>query len=90
MNNYIELQTKLQLSKNSNMKCIRDDEIDEISKVSIDTNLPKVERIISFIEKVKNPYVFMVDGMKVKMEFTTAGKTINECFETLIMNRKNI
>ena len=75
MEKYVELKTKLQLTKNSNIKYIRDDEID---------------RIMNFLDKAKNPYMFIINGMKVKMEFASAGKNINECFESLIMNRKNV
>lgn len=90
MSNYIELKTKLQLGKNSNLKYIQKNDVDDIENVSIDTNLPKLDRIVKFLEMVKNPYIFMVDGMKVKMEFSPDGKDINQCFETLIMNRKNV
>lgn len=90
MDKYINLKTKLQLCKNSNIKYIQKNEIDEINNVSIDTNLPKVDRIMNFLDKVKNPYMFIINGMKVKMEFTSTGKNITECFETLIMNRKNV
>ena len=34
--------------------------------------------------------MFIINGMKVKMEFALEGKNINECFEALIMNRKNV
>lgn len=90
MDKYVNLKTKLQLCKNSNIKYIQKNEIDEINNVSIDTNLPKVYRIMNFLDKVKNPYMFIINGMKVKMEFTPTGKNITECFETLIMNRKNV
>ena len=68
MEKYVELKTKLQLTKNSNIKYIQDDEIDEIYNVSIDINLPKVDRIINFLDKAKNPSMFIINGMKVKME----------------------
>lgn len=90
MDKYVNLKTKLQLCKNSNIKYIQKNEIDEINNVSIDTNLPKVDRIMNFLDKVKNPYMFIINGMKVKMEFTPTGKNITECIETLIMNRKNV
>lgn len=90
MNNYVELKTKVQLCKNSNMKYLRNDEVDRVEDISINTNLPKLDRIVNFLEMVKNPYVFMVDGMKVKLEFASSGKNINQCFESLVMNRKNV
>ena len=70
MDKYVNLKTKLQLCKNSNIKYIQKNEIDEINNVSKDTNLPKVDRIMNFLDKVKNPYMFIINGMKVKMEFT--------------------
>ena len=52
--------------------------------------MPKKDRMIGFLKKVKNPYVFMVDGLKVKFEYSDKGLNINQCIENLIMNRTRI
>ena len=87
MEDYIKLKTKLQLGKNSNVKFVEEKDIDQIEKINIDTKLPKTDRIVNFLRDVKNPYMFLVDGLKVKFEYSEVGLDINQCIENLIMNR---
>ena len=90
MEEYAKLKTKLQLGKNSNIKYIEEKDIDNIENINVDINLPKKDRMIFFLQKVKNPYAFMVDGLKVKFEYSDKGLNINQCIENLIMNRIKI
>lgn len=87
MDEYAKLKTKLQLGKNSNLNYIQEKDIDNIEEINVDINMPKKDRMIGFLKKVKNPYVFMVDGLKVKFEYSDKGLNINQCIENLIMNR---
>ena len=88
MEDYIKLQSKLQLGKNSDVKYVKESDIDDIEKLDINTNLPKIQRMINFLKDVKNPYIFMVNGIKVKFEFSKNNISINQCFENLIINKK--
>lgn len=90
MDEYAKLKTKLQLGKNSNLNYIQEKDIDNIEEINVDINMPKKDRMIAFLKKVKNPYVFMVDGLKVKFEYSDKGLNINQCIENLIMNRTRI
>lgn len=90
MDGYAKLKTKLQLGKNSNLNYIQEKDIDNIEEINVDINMPKKDRMIGFLKKVKNPYVFMVDGLKVKFEYSDKGLNINQCIENLIMNRTRI
>ena len=90
MDEYAKLKTKLQLGKNSNLNYIQEKDIDNIEEINVDINMPKKDRIIGFLQKVKNPYVFMVEGLKVKFEYSDKGLNINQCIENLIMNRTRI
>ena len=87
MEDYVKLKTKLQLGKQSKMNLIEKKDIDKIEDINVDIDLPKTQRIINFLREVKNPYVFIVDGLKVKLEFSEKGKDINQCFENLIINK---
>ena len=85
MDEYAKLKTKLQLGKNSNLNYIQEKDIDNIEEINVDINMPKKDRMIGFLKKVKNPYVFMV-----KFEYSDKGLNINQCIENLIMNRTRI
>lgn len=43
-----------------------------------------VNRIIDFISKTKNPYIFKVNGKLVKIEFSDNNKTIEESVTNVI------
>ncbi len=90
MDEYAKLKIKLQLGKNSNLNYIQEKDIDNIEEINVDINMPKKDRMIGFLKKIKNPYVFMVDGLKVKFEYSDKGLNINQCIENLIMNRTRI
>lgn len=87
MEDYIKIKTKLQLGRNSSVKFVQENDIDNIKDVNIDTKLSKADRMIEFLRNVKNPYMFIIDGMKVKFEYSEGGSSINQCLENLIMNR---
>lgn len=89
MEDYIKLVTKLQLGKSRKVEYVQDKEVDNIEKINIDTNLPKLERMINFLKEVKNPYIFTVNGRKVKFEYSNNDLSISQCMENLLRNKKN-
>ena len=62
-------------------------DMDNIENLNVDINLPKADRMLVFLQNVKNPYAFIVNGLKVKFEYSDKGLNINQCIENLIMNR---
>jgi hypothetical protein len=87
MDDYAKLKNKLQLGKSSNIKYIDEKDMDNIENLNVDINLPKADRMLVFLQNVKNPYAFIVNGLKVKFEYSDKGLNINQCIENLIMNR---
>ena len=87
MDDYAKLKNKLQLWKSSNIKYIDEKDMDNIENLNVDINLPKADRMLVFLQNVKNPYAFIVNGLKVKFEYSDKGLNINQCIENLIMNR---
>lgn len=72
--NIKELQDKLERCRNVSLDEVSIDDVDELSSVKINTRLNQVDRIIDFISKTKNPYIFKVNGKLVKIEFCNNGK----------------
>ena len=68
MDDYAKLKNKLQLGKSSNIKYIDEKDMDNIENLNVDINLPKADRMLVFLQNVKNPYAFIVNGLKVKFE----------------------
>lgn len=87
MEDYMMLKAKVQLGKDGNINQTRLDEVDEFNEINVNSNLPRVERVTSFLRKVKNPYMFSWNGMIVKFEFSNNDTNINQCLENLILSK---
>ena len=89
MSEYEWLKNKLEDSKKMEINKTEIDEIDNINEIEIDKEKPSSTRIIDFIKKSKNPYMFLVDDMKVKIEYGNNDRKINQCINSLIANKIN-
>ena len=84
--NLKELEEKLKYCKNMKLEDVSLDDVDEISSIKIDRRRPSNERILDFIMKVKNPYIFKVNGKLVKISFSDTDKTAEDCLTRVLMN----
>jgi hypothetical protein len=89
MSEYEWLKNKLEDSKKIEIDKIGISEIDNVNEIEINKEKPSSTRIIDFIKKTKNPYIFLVDDMKVKIEYGNNDKEINQCINSLIANKIN-
>ncbi len=71
------------LGKESILNCNKEDLID-ITTISIDRSLSKEERVLEFMGKIKNPYLFKVGDIAVKVVFNEGGLSFQELFEDLV------
>ena len=58
----------------------------ELSSFKIDKIKSSNERILDFLTKVKNPYVFKVNGKLVRMSFSENGPTADDCLTRVLEN----
>ena len=88
MDNYDlkELEEKLKYCKNMKLEDVNLDDVDEISSIKIDRRKSSNERILDFIMKVKNPYIFKVNGKLVRISFSDTDKTVEDCLTRVLMN----
>ena len=89
MSEYEWLKNKLKDSKKIEMDKIEINAIDNINEIDIDKEKPSSTRIIDFIKKSKNPYMFLVDDTKVKIKYGNNDRKINQCINSLIANKIN-
>lgn len=72
--NFDDLRKMSQISIND----IDEKELVDINNVHIKADCSIQERVLDYIEQVKNPYCFLSHGVKVKISF--AGKAdLNDC-----------
>lgn len=56
----------------------------DIRDVRIDRTLPMEERVKSYVEQVKNPYMFKVGNTVVRVSYADNGRTMNDNFVNMI------
>ena len=81
-------QTEMNCLKNADIKQCEPDQLVDLRSVSIDKSLPVSERMRSFVKQIKNPYLFKVDDITVKVEFSS-GKSLEDSLLTFLMAEKS-
>ncbi len=84
--NLKELEEKFNRCKNMKLEDVSLDDVDEISSIKIDRRKSSNERILDFIMKVKNSYIFKVNGKLVRISFSDTNETAEDCLTRVLMN----
>ena len=85
--NIEEIKEKLERCRNVDLDDVSLDDVDEISSIKIDRRKPSNERILDFIMKVKNPYIFKVKGKLVRIRFSeNSNLTAEDCLTNVLKN----
>lgn len=81
-----------QLDEMSRMRMDRIDRdiLIDIKTVDIDTSLPIDNRMLRYLEQIKNPYCFLCGGTVVKIRFSDTGKTLDEAVKNHYLGLKNL
>lgn len=70
--------------KNVDIRKVNPDSLVDIHDVIINTDLPKSERILDFIQQIKNPYCFKCGDTVIKITFTETEETIEDKIENYL------
>ena len=85
--NLQEIEEKLERCRNINLEDVTLEDVDEVSSIKIDKRKPSSERILEFITKVKNPYIFKVNGKLVRISFSEdTDLTADDCLTRVLEN----
>ena len=84
--NLKELQEKLEKCRNMRLEDVTLDDVDELGTIKIDRRKSSNERILDFLTKVKNSYIFKINGRLVRMRFSENGPTADECLTNMLEN----
>lgn len=82
--NVKELEEKIKRCKYIEVNEVNKDDVDELSDIKISRKKCKEEKILDFISKTKNPYVFKINGKLVKLEFTDNGTNAEDAIMGVI------
>jgi len=81
-----KLKQKLEKYENIPLSEIDINDVDEITNIKINKRKSSEERILDFLNTVKNPYVFKVNGKLVKISFSDTEKTADDCLTNVLKN----
>ena len=84
--NYKELKEKLDRCKKIKLEDIDPNDVDEITDIKIDKRKSSNERILDFLNKTKNPYIFKVNGTLVRIGFSETNRTGDDCLTSVLKN----
>lgn len=76
--------TDLEMLRKADITACNADELVDLRKVTVDTQMPSDERTGDYIRQVKNPYLFRIDSTVVKVEFGF-GKDFSEILTDVIL-----
>ena len=83
----MQQQTEMEYLKSMDIEQSVPDQLVDLRSVSIDKSLPVPERMISFFQQIKNPYLFKVDDITVKVEFSS-GKSLEDSLLSFLLAEK--
>ena len=84
--NIEKLGEKLEKCRNMKLEDVTLDDVDELGVIKIDRRKSSNERILDFLTKVKNPYIFKFNGRLVRMRFSENSPTADECLTNMLEN----
>ena len=84
--NIKELAEKLERCRNVNLDDVKLEDVDEITDIKIDRRKPSNKRKLDFIIKVKNPYIFKINGKLVRIRFSDTDKTADDYLTNVLKN----
>ncbi|MFI3293283.1 MAG: DUF6870 family protein [Rikenellaceae bacterium] len=56
----------------------------DIRDIQIDTQMPLEQRIQSYLEQIKNPYICRYGNLVIESTFGGQGQTLTECMQQLV------
>ncbi len=85
-NNYEKIRNKLLKYEKVSLDEVNVNDVDEITKIRINKRKSSNERMLAFLNEVKNPYIFKVNGKLVRIRFSDTNKTADDCL-TNVLNK---
>jgi hypothetical protein len=58
----------------------------ELTDVRINTSLPQDQRVLDYLEQIKNPYCFKVGRAAVKVSFSDTDDSVEDCLERYLLS----
>lgn len=81
------INTSLGDMQNIDIRTVNPATLRDIEDVTVDTSLPKAERMKSYIEQIGNPYCYRHGKYVVKVRFADSGKSLEDCLLSYLRSK---
>ncbi len=81
-------KSKLQMMSSMDITQVEHSALVDITNVHIDSALPVVKKMQSYLEQIGNPYCFLCDGTPVKIRFVSKEKTLKQALSQYFLSLK--
>ena len=72
--------------KNVDVRTVDPATLVDIKKVTVNTSLPREERLSDHISQIGNPYCFLCGNVVVKIGFGDTESTLEDCVERFLLS----
>ena len=79
------MNTTLNHMRDTDVRTVDPAALVDIRDVVVNTSLPKEERLLNYLDQIKNPYCFKCGKTVVKVSFTDTQATIEDRLEKYLL-----
>lgn len=80
--------SELEVMNQQNIETINRKELADLSAIHIRQDLPQVEKVLDFLEQIKNPYCFLCGDVPVRVCFSDDGPQLGQALENYFIRMK--
>lgn len=80
--------SELEVMNRENIEIINRNVLADLSAIHIRQDLPHEEKILDFLEQIKNPYCFLCGDVPVRVCFTDDGPKLDQTLESYFIRIK--
>ena len=72
--------------KNIDVRMVDPGDLVDINSVTVNTSLPREERLLDYLEQIENPYCFLCGKTVVKISFADTEATLEDRLERYLLS----
>ena len=76
----------LEKMKQTDVRDVDPSDLIDIRDVTVNTALPRDERLLDYLEQIKNPYCFKCGKAVIKVSFADTSATLEERLESYLLS----
>lgn len=80
---------ELEQMKSVDIGAVSPESLPDVSGMTFNNALSREDRVLRFLQAVKNPYCFCVGGVGVKIEFAESGPSLQDALTDFLLRQKS-